>query len=103
MDAPVWNTRDGRKLSLRSIAGLTVKTFWHPIRRISDPFTFRLIGDYYRTDEQCCGAVTVVRGPTAAAIDGMSQLVNACMITSGEAATSRVSHTRLPASSATIA
>ena len=35
-------------------------------------------------------------------IDGMSQLVNACMITSGEAATSRVSHTRLPASSATM-
>jgi hypothetical protein len=48
VDAPVWNTRDGRKLSLRSIAGLTVKHFWHPIRRISDPFTFRLIGSVMR-------------------------------------------------------
>ena len=36
--------------------------------------TFRLIGDYYKTDEQCCGAVTVVRGPTAAAIDAIAGL-----------------------------
>jgi hypothetical protein len=48
VDAPLWNTRDGRKLSLRAIAGLTVKHFWHPIRRISDPFTFRLIGSVMR-------------------------------------------------------
>ncbi|HEY0038442.1 MAG TPA: hypothetical protein VGB66_17210 [Longimicrobium sp.] len=48
VDEPVWNVRDGRKLSLRSIAGLTVKSFWHPIRRISDPFTFRLIGSVMR-------------------------------------------------------
>ena len=48
VDAPIWNTRDGRKLSLRAIAGLTVKHFWHPIRRISDPFTFRLIGSVMR-------------------------------------------------------
>ncbi|HLL81265.1 MAG TPA: hypothetical protein VK420_01385, partial [Longimicrobium sp.] len=48
VDAPVWATRDGRKLSLRAIAGLTVKHFWHPIRRISDPFTFRLIGSVMR-------------------------------------------------------
>ncbi|WP_294337534.1 TonB-dependent receptor [uncultured Sphingomonas sp.] len=37
-------------------------------------FSFRLIGDYYKTDEQCCGAVTVVRGPTAAAIDAIAGL-----------------------------
>jgi hypothetical protein len=48
VDAPVWETTDGRRLSLRSIAGLTVKHFWHPIRRISDPFTFRLIGSVMR-------------------------------------------------------
>ncbi|MDV3457181.1 TonB-dependent receptor [Sphingomonas sp. HF-S4] len=34
--------------------------------------TFRLIGDYYETDEQCCGAVSVIRGPTAAAIEGIA-------------------------------
>ncbi|HET6232483.1 MAG TPA: hypothetical protein VFE05_20575 [Longimicrobiaceae bacterium] len=48
VDAPVWATRDGRTLSLRQIAGLTVKHFWHPIRRISDPFSFRLIGSVMR-------------------------------------------------------
>ncbi|HEX2092094.1 MAG TPA: hypothetical protein VHG28_06810 [Longimicrobiaceae bacterium] len=48
VDAPVWETRDGRQLSLRSIAGLTVRHFWHPIRRISDPWTFRLIGSVMR-------------------------------------------------------
>ena len=48
VDQPIWETRDGRKLSLRAIAGLTVRHFWHPIRRISDPFTFRLIGSVMR-------------------------------------------------------
>jgi hypothetical protein len=48
VDAPLWETRDGRLLSLRQIAGLTVKHFWHPIRRVSDPFTFRLIGSVMR-------------------------------------------------------
>ncbi len=48
VDAPVWDTTDGRRLSLRSIAGLIVKHFWHPIRRISDPWTFRLIGSVMR-------------------------------------------------------
>ena len=47
-DQPGWETVDGRRLSLRAIAGLTVKHFWHPIRRISDPFTFRLIGSVMR-------------------------------------------------------
>ena len=48
VDAPLWDTTDGRRLSLRAIAGLTVKHFWHPVRRISDPFTFRLIGSVMR-------------------------------------------------------
>ena len=34
--------------------------------------TFRLIGDYYETDENCCGAVSVVRGSTAPAIQGIA-------------------------------
>jgi hypothetical protein len=48
VDAPVWDTTDGRRLSLRGIAGLTTRHFWHPIRRVSDPFTFRLIGSVMR-------------------------------------------------------
>ncbi|HEX8694552.1 MAG TPA: hypothetical protein VF746_19165 [Longimicrobium sp.] len=48
VDQPMWETQDGRKLSLRAIAGLTVKHFWHPIKRISDPWTFRLIGSVMR-------------------------------------------------------
>ncbi len=34
--------------------------------------TFRLIGDYYETDEQCCGAVSAVRGALAPLIDGIA-------------------------------
>jgi outer membrane receptor protein involved in Fe transport len=34
--------------------------------------TFRLIGDYYETDEQCCGAVSVVRGPLAPALQSIA-------------------------------
>ena len=48
IDETTWATTDGRELSLRSIAGLIVKHFWHPIRRISDPWTFRLIGSVMR-------------------------------------------------------
>jgi iron complex outermembrane recepter protein len=38
----------------------------------SGSVTFRLIGDYYETDEECCGAVSVVRGPTAGAIQAIA-------------------------------
>lgn len=48
IDQPMWDTRDGRRLSLRGMAGRIVKHFWHPIRRISDPWTFRLIGSVMR-------------------------------------------------------
>lgn len=34
--------------------------------------TLRVIADYYETDEQCCGAVSVVRGPLAPAIQGIA-------------------------------
>ncbi|WP_213982456.1 TonB-dependent receptor [Sphingomonas sp. dw_22] len=40
----------------------------------SGDLTFRLIGDYYETDEQCCGAVSVVRGPLAAAMQTVAGL-----------------------------
>jgi outer membrane receptor protein involved in Fe transport len=34
--------------------------------------TFRLIGDYYKTDEQCCGAVSAVRGSLAPLVEGIA-------------------------------
>ncbi|HZE07955.1 MAG TPA: hypothetical protein VE110_04285 [Gemmatimonadaceae bacterium] len=44
IDRERWATTDGRSLSLREIAGLVTKHFWPYIRRLSDPFTLRLIG-----------------------------------------------------------
>jgi hypothetical protein len=44
IDAPMWQTDRHDTLSLRTIAGRTVRQFWRSIRRLSDPFTFQLIG-----------------------------------------------------------
>jgi hypothetical protein len=48
IDDAMWPTRRHGVLSLREIAGRTVKYFWRSIRRVSDPFTFRLIGSVIR-------------------------------------------------------
>lgn len=40
----LWELEHGSRASLREIAGLITRRFWKPIRRISDPFTFRMIG-----------------------------------------------------------
>jgi hypothetical protein len=48
VDAPLWRTTAGETLSLRDIAGKTTREFWRSIRRVSDPFTFRLIGSVLR-------------------------------------------------------
>lgn len=44
VDADLWPTERHGTLSLRGIAGRTVHHFLRSIRRLSDPFTFRLIG-----------------------------------------------------------
>src|SRR3954468_2046391 len=44
IDQDPWRTERHGELSLRAIAGHTVRHFLRSIRRISDPFTFRLIG-----------------------------------------------------------
>jgi hypothetical protein len=44
IDAPVWETERHGTLSLREIGGRIVRHFWPSIRRLSDPFTFRLVG-----------------------------------------------------------
>ncbi|HEY0303388.1 MAG TPA: hypothetical protein VGC44_00375 [Longimicrobiales bacterium] len=43
-----WRTRTGEIYSLRKMAGIITRKFWRSIRRISDPFTFRLIGSVIR-------------------------------------------------------
>ncbi|CAN5820025.1 hypothetical protein BH23GEM5_BH23GEM5_21970 [soil metagenome] len=48
VDEPIWETTDGRVRSLREIAGLVTRHFWFAISRLSDPFTFRLIGSVIR-------------------------------------------------------
>jgi hypothetical protein len=48
VNVPVWRIRGGGLMSLRDIAGAIVHYFWHPIRRISDPFSFRLLGSVIR-------------------------------------------------------
>ena len=44
IDEAMWQTERHGELSLRAIGGRTVRHFLRPIRRICDPFTFRLIG-----------------------------------------------------------
>jgi hypothetical protein len=44
IDHQLWQTEGHGALSLRAIAGQTTRHFLRSIRRISDPFTFRLIG-----------------------------------------------------------
>lgn len=48
IDEAVWPTTRHGVLSLREIAGRSVKPFWRSIRHLSDPFTFRLIGSVLR-------------------------------------------------------
>jgi hypothetical protein len=43
-----WRTSSHGGASLRQLAGVIVKRFWKPIRRLSDPFTFQLIGSVIR-------------------------------------------------------
>ncbi|HEX7892335.1 MAG TPA: hypothetical protein VF522_23495 [Ramlibacter sp.] len=44
IDQEMWKTERHGEIGLRTIAGQTVRHFLRSIRRISDPFTFRLIG-----------------------------------------------------------
>jgi hypothetical protein len=48
IDEAMWATDGHGHMSLRTIAGHVVRQFWRSIRRISDPFTFRLIGSVIR-------------------------------------------------------
>jgi hypothetical protein len=53
VDLPDWRLEDGAMASLRDVAGRITHAFWHPIRRISDPFTFRMIGSVIRGRAPC--------------------------------------------------
>lgn len=43
-----WRTTNGGGYTLRALAGVITRHFWASIKRISDPFTFRLIGSVIR-------------------------------------------------------
>jgi iron complex outermembrane recepter protein len=43
----------------------------------NDDISVRLIGDYSSRKEQCCAAVTIVRGPTASLIEGLGGRLSA--------------------------
>ncbi|QJW83346.1 hypothetical protein HK414_01290 [Ramlibacter terrae] len=48
IDRDLWGTERHGRLSLRAIAGRTLRQFWRPIRRIADPYTPRLIASVLR-------------------------------------------------------
>ena len=48
IDGDRWRTTGGEELSLREIGARVTRTFWAGIRRVSDPFTFRLIRSVMR-------------------------------------------------------
>lgn len=48
IDLPVWPLRDGRQASLRDLAGTITHRFWPSIRRLTGPFSLRLIGGVIR-------------------------------------------------------
>jgi hypothetical protein len=48
VDRDPWNTTGGEQLTLRALAARITRTFWRSIRRLSDPFTFRLIASIMR-------------------------------------------------------
>ena len=48
VDEPSWPLRDGRRVSLRELAGTITRRFWPSIRRLTGPFSLRLIGGVMR-------------------------------------------------------
>lgn len=48
VDSPSWPLRDGRHVSLRDLAGAITRRFWPSIRRLTGPFSLRLIGGVMR-------------------------------------------------------
>ena len=48
VDSPSWPLRDGRQMSLRDLAGIVTRRFWPSIRRLTGPFSLRLIGGVMR-------------------------------------------------------
>ena len=48
IDDPSWPLRDGRQVSFRDLAGTITRRFWPSIRRLTGPFSLRLIGGVMR-------------------------------------------------------
>ncbi|MHA6722566.1 TonB-dependent receptor [Sphingomonas sp. RS2018] len=70
-----WRQRDGYIRDVNADRSVNDLDRWYLRGQMlydTSTLSFRLIADYYKTDEQCCGAVSVVRGPTAAAINSIA-------------------------------
>src|SRR5262249_61229304 len=50
INEPLWKVRDGRTLSMRSIAGETLQPFRQRVRQISDPSTLKHIAPVFAGD-----------------------------------------------------
>jgi hypothetical protein len=48
IDRDRWPTERHGEMTLRAVAARTVRRFWRPVSRLSDPFTSRLIGSVVR-------------------------------------------------------
>jgi hypothetical protein len=48
VNAPIWDTSTGQRLSLRQMAGRTTREFWRSIRALGDPLSLQLIGAVMR-------------------------------------------------------
>ncbi|MEM7452450.1 MAG: TonB-dependent receptor plug domain-containing protein, partial [Pseudomonadota bacterium] len=66
------NLEDGSEINSRDRWGVRGQLLWD----VSDEVSFRLIADYDEIDEDCCGTVNLLNGPTGAAVVGIGgQLV----------------------------
>ncbi|MEO0347593.1 MAG: TonB-dependent receptor plug domain-containing protein, partial [Pseudomonadota bacterium] len=66
------NLEDGSEINSRDRWGVRGQLLWD----VSDEISFRLIADYDEIDEDCCGTVNLLNGPTGAAVVGIGgQLV----------------------------
>jgi outer membrane receptor protein involved in Fe transport len=66
-DGFITDAVSGRKINDRNRFVVRGQALWD----ISPEATFRLIADASKADEECCGGITVLAGPTAAALNAI--------------------------------
>ena len=63
-DGYYTNLADGSDINERSRWATRVQVLWEP----SDVMSFRLIGEYNKIEEDCCGAIQILNGPVTGGI-----------------------------------